>query len=132
MTDSISSIKGVSSALATKLKSQGIDNAAELLAATRDAGERSKLANTLGIEDAALTELINRADLSRIKGIAGVYADLLELAGVDSVKEMSHRVPANLHDKLEEVNDEHKVTGHVPTLEQCEAWVSEAKTLAKA
>lgn len=132
MSDSISSIKGVSAALAAKMKSEGIDNADELLNATKDASDRSKLAKTLGIEDSALTEIINRADLSRIKGIAGVYADMLEYAGVDSVKELAHRVPANLHDKLEEVNDQHKLTGRVPTMDQVEAWVTEAKGMAKA
>jgi hypothetical protein len=113
------------------MKSHGIDNTDELLSATADGSGRRKLAEELGIADSDLTELINRADLARIKGIAGVYADLLEYAGVDSVKELAHRVPANLHAKLEEANKEHKLTTRVPNEAQVEAWVAEAKSLAK-
>ena len=32
----------------------------------------------------------------RIKGIGGEYAELLEAAGVDTVRELKHRNPANL------------------------------------
>ena len=49
-----------------------------------------------------MLELVNRADLARIKGIGEVYSNLLENAGVDTVLELSKRVPANLHAKLVE------------------------------
>jgi hypothetical protein len=32
----------------------------------------------------------------RINGVAGQFSELLEAAGVDTVKELKHRVPANL------------------------------------
>lgn len=128
--DPIKSLKGITEALTGKLKAQGIDNTDQLVAAALDYSAREKLAGTLGIATAQLTELVNRADLARISGIAGVYADLLENAGVDSVKELSHRVPANLHAKLEEVNTKHKLTARPPTLSAVEGWVAEAKKLA--
>jgi predicted flap endonuclease-1-like 5' DNA nuclease len=128
--DPIKSLKGITDALAGKLKDHGIDNTDQLVAAALDYSAREKLAGTLGIATAQLTELVNRADLARISGIAGVYADLLENAGVDSVKELSHRVPANLHAKLEEVNGKLKLTARPPTLSAVEGWVAEAKKLA--
>jgi predicted flap endonuclease-1-like 5' DNA nuclease len=128
--DPIKSLKGITDALAGKLKDHGIDNTDQLVAAALDYSAREKLAGTLGIATAQLTELVNRADLARISGIAGVYADLLENAGVDSVKELSHRVPANLHAKLEEVNGKLKLTTRPPTLSAVEGWVAEAKKLA--
>ena len=73
----------------------------------------------------------NRADLARVKGIGGVFANLLENAGVDTVKELAGRVPANLHAKLEKVNAEQKLSHHVPTVEQVEDWVKQAKELPK-
>lgn len=131
MSDPLSSIKGMTDQMADKLKAHGIGNTDELVAAGLDQGDRRELADKLGVDVSKLSELVNRADLSRIKGIAGVYADLLESAGVDSVKELSHRVPANLHAKLEEVNDKHKMTSRVPTADMVEDWVAQAKKLAK-
>ena len=131
MADSLSTIKGMTDQVANKLKAQGINNTDEFVAAGLDQGARGKLAEKLGIDVSNLSELVNRADLARISGIAGVYADMLENAGVDSVKELSHRVPANLHAKLEEVNNKHKMTNRVPTASMVEDWVAQAKKLAK-
>lgn len=129
MAESISSIKGMTKEVAAKMLEHKISTCDDLLAAcTTDSGKR-KLAEGCGIEASQLTEYLNRADLSRIKGVAGVYADLLENAGVDTVREMSHRVPANLHAKLEEVNKTGKHTQRVPTLSMVEAWVKQAKEM---
>jgi predicted flap endonuclease-1-like 5' DNA nuclease len=129
MSDPINSIKGVSDALASKMRDLGIRDADDLLGAAMDYGARGQLANKLGIATPALTEIVNRADLSRLKGVSGVYADLLENAGVDTVKELSNRVPANLHAKLEEVNKSKKFTERPPTMSMVEEWVSQAKKL---
>ncbi len=100
MATSISSIKGMNPELAAKLKAQGITNTDQLVAAAGKAGPRRDLAKQVGVSGSELLELVNRADLARIKGIGDAYANLLEDAGVDSVKELAHRVPANLHDRM--------------------------------
>jgi predicted flap endonuclease-1-like 5' DNA nuclease len=69
--------------------------------------------------------------LSRVKGVAGVYSDLLEQAGVDTVKELAGRRPDNLHAKMVEVNKEKNLTGRLPTSEMVESWVAQAKELPK-
>jgi len=46
------------------------------------------------------------ADLMRISGIGEEYSELLEAAGVDTVKELKHRNPENLAAKTKEINDE--------------------------
>lgn len=127
MPDPIGSLKGMTPELAAKMKAHKISDTDALVAAAAEPGARRKLASDLAMEPAQLTELVNRADLARVKGVAGVYADLLEYAGVDSVRELSHRVPTNLHAKLGQVNDEHKLTSRPPTLSQVEGWVAEAK-----
>ena len=58
---------------------------------------------------------VNRADLSRIKGIGEEYADLLETAGVDTVPELAQRKPENLYQKLVEVNEARKLVRQLPT-----------------
>jgi predicted flap endonuclease-1-like 5' DNA nuclease len=127
----IGSVKGVDSVLEGKLKAAGIDNSDELLAKAKTTAARRELAGKLGVDASVVLELANRADLIRIKGVAGVYSDLLENAGVDTVAELARRVPDNLQAKLEEVNTAKKVTNRVPTLEMVSGWVAEAKTLPK-
>ena len=73
----------------------------------------------------------NRADLARVKGIGGEYADLLEAAGVDTVPELATRKPANLVAKLHEVNEEKKLVRKLPTENQVEGWVAQAKELPR-
>jgi Domain of unknown function (DUF4332) len=51
------------------------------------------------------------------------------LAGVDTVKELRHRVPANLHAKIVETNERIKLVKKLPRLDEVESWVAMAKEL---
>ena len=50
---------------------------------------------------------------------------------MDTVKELATRRPDNLHAKIDETNDQKKLTQRPPTLDQVEDWVDQAKTLPK-
>ncbi len=132
MATSVSTIRGMNSELAAKLKADGITNTDQLLEAAQKAGPRRDLAKKLGIGASELLEFVNRADLARIKGIGDAYANLLEEAGVDSVKELAHRVPANLHDRMTKLNEEKKIVPRVPTVDAITTWIDEAKQLEKS
>lgn len=69
--------------------------------------------------------------VSRVKGIGEEYADLLEVAGVDTVPELAQRNPANLYQKLVEINEARNVVRRPPTQAQVETWVEQAKTLPR-
>jgi hypothetical protein len=53
----------------------------------------------------------------------------LEAAGVDTVKELKHRVPANLQAKLEEINAEKNLVNRVPAVSEVEKMIEQAKEL---
>ena len=57
------------------------------------------------------------------------YSDLLEEAGVDTVKELRNRSPKNLHKKILEVNTKKKLVRRPPALSMVEDWVQQAKAL---
>ena len=69
------------------------------------------------------------ADLFRIKGIASEYSDLLEEAGVDTVVELSKRVPENLYAKMVEVNKKKNLVNKLPGVKQVKKWIDQAKKL---
>lgn len=130
MTLRISELYGVDAALAAKLKDAGLDDSAKLLAAVAQPDGRKALAGQLGVDERALLELGNRADLARIKGIGAVYSDLLEFAGVDTVAELAERNPDNLYAKIMQVASEHSVK-RPPQAADVADWVAQAKALGR-
>lgn len=132
MTISISELRGITKGIAKKLKQNGITNSDNLVSACKTPAQRRKLCAQVGADDKSLLALANRADLARVKGIGGAYSNLLEKAGVDTVKELATRKPANLHAKILEINGKRSVVRQAPALTQVERWVAEAKGLPKA
>ncbi len=124
-------MRGITVDISAKLKEKGLKDIDLYLEAVKTPKQRKELAKSLGIDEKAVLELANRADLARIKGIGEVFADLLENAGIDTVKELAKRVPENLHAKLVEVNNEKKLSGRQPTLDMVKDWVARAKELPK-
>ncbi|MGC4042535.1 MAG: DUF4332 domain-containing protein [Armatimonas sp.] len=128
---SISDIEGIGPAYAEKLKAAGVDTVEELLEKGASPAGRSSLENATGIAHGLILKWVNHADLFRIKGVAGQYAELLEAAGVDTVAELATRNATNLAAKLEEVNGEKNLTNRVPSESEVEKWVTEAKALPR-
>ena len=122
-------IQGVGPAYAEKLNAQGIINSDQLLEAGKTPKGRKELEEKTGINGKLILKWVNHCDLYRIKGVGPQFAELLEAAGVDTVKEFGHRVAANLVAKMAEVNEEKHLTKVVPTEAQVQAMIDQAKEL---
>ena len=129
MADSLIDIEGIGATHAKTLADAGLTNTDHLLDAAGSAAGRKSLAAKTGLQESRLLEWVNRADLMRVKGIGSEYSDLLEASGVDTVKELATRAPANLAAKLAEVNEAKKLVRRVPTESEVSGWVAEAKNL---
>lgn len=129
MATPIQELRGITDAMVAGFKKEGINDSDTLIDAIALPAGRKQWAEKLGVPTAEVLELANRADLARIKGIGGVFGDLLEMSGVDTVKELAHRRPDNLQAKMVEINTEKKLSGRNPSLKDCESWVSQAKEL---
>lgn len=129
MSYKIDQIEGIGEAYAAKLQAAGIKTTDDLLEQCATKKGRDKVAEETGISGKLILKWTNHADLFRVKGIAGQFAELLEAAGVDTVKEFRHRVAANLQPKLVEVNEEKHLCGRVPAVAELEKMIEEAKTL---
>ncbi|MCB1811180.1 MAG: DUF4332 domain-containing protein, partial [Candidatus Competibacteraceae bacterium] len=103
----------------------------QLLEAVAKPADRKKLAAELGVATSVVLDLANRADLARVNGIGTVFADLLEKAGVDTVKELATRNPDNLLAKMTEVNSSDQVSKRLPQLADVQNWIAQAKELPK-
>lgn len=128
----LSEIEGIGEKYAEKLKACGVTTQAKLLEQGSKPAGRKKLIKESGISDKLILKWINRADLARVKGIGGEYADLLECAGVDTVPELAQRNAKNLHAKMEEVNAAKKLVRSMPSDSMVTKWVAQAKTMERA
>jgi hypothetical protein len=70
---------------------------------------RKQRAAKLGVENAVVLALTNRAPFARVKGIGGVFGNLLA--------------------KMMEINTDKKLSDRNPSLKDCESWVSQAEEL---
>jgi predicted flap endonuclease-1-like 5' DNA nuclease len=123
-------IEGIGKAWTAKLKKAGILSTGALLKRAKTRKMRSDLAAELGCDDARILKWANMADLMRVKGVGEEYSELLEAAGVDTVKELKSRKPANLNEAILAVGAKKKMVRQMPGLKRIEGWVAHAKTLS--
>jgi PAS domain S-box-containing protein len=123
----IEKIEGIGPVYGLKLFEIGVKTTEDLLNRGKDRVGRQELVDRTGISPSLILKWVNMADLMRIKGVGEEYSELLERAGVDTVKELRNRVPKNLYDAMVQANEEHKLVRRVPHLSEVESWVKEAK-----
>lgn len=129
MSYKIEEIEGIGPVYAEKLRAAGISTTEELLEKGATRKGREEIAEATEISERLILKWTNHADLFRIKGVAGQFAELLEAAGVDTVKEFRHRVAANLYPRLVEVNEQRNLCNRVPSVAELEKMIEQAKTL---
>ncbi|MGE4373427.1 MAG: DUF4332 domain-containing protein [Xanthobacter sp.] len=126
----IDTIEGIGPVMGEKLKTVGITTTEGLLEAAKAPKGRKELAEKTGIAEKTVLKWANMADLMRIKGVGEEYSELLEAAGVDTVKELKMRNAANLTKAMAEVNATRKLVRALPAESMVQKWIDEAKTLS--
>ena len=129
MAKKLSDIEGIGPSYAKKLQAAGVRSVSGLLEHCGSKSGRKKVAIASNISESTLLQWANMADLYRIKGVGSEYSQLLEKAGVDTVKELKNRSPKNLFDKMIEVNSRKKLVRQLPSLSKVESFVNHAKKL---
>src|SRR5262245_10102831 len=114
---------------AGRLKAAGIRTTLGLLDAARNPKGRKQLAEEIGIDEKRILSWANTADRMRIKGIGSEYADLLQAAGVDTVKELKYRNPGKLAEAMAAINAKRKLARVLPSPRAVERWVDQAKKI---
>jgi predicted flap endonuclease-1-like 5' DNA nuclease len=128
----ITDIEGIGEKFGEKLRNAGIHTTEALLKKGGTSADRKDLAMQIDVSDHQILEWVNRADLYRIEGVGSEYADLLEAAGVDTVRELAQRQAGNLFATLKMINDEKKKVRDLPTADRVAEWVKQARSLPRA
>ena len=123
-------VEGIGPVYAEKLKSAGAETTKDLLKLAKTPADRKKLAEATGIGEHLILKWSNHADLMRIKGIGGEFAELLEKVGVDTVKELGKRNPDNLYEAVEKFDlTTSPIVRRKPSKNSIHAWIRQAKRL---
>ena len=129
MTYKIIDIQGIGPVFAEKLIAAGIETVDQLLEKGATAKGRKAIEEATGIDHGRVLTWVNHADLFRIKGVGPQFSELLEAAGVDTVKEFATRNAANLCAKMNEVNEAKHLTRRVPVEVEIQRFIDQAKAL---
>jgi predicted flap endonuclease-1-like 5' DNA nuclease len=127
----LTDIEGIGPAFSEKLGKAGVPTVEALLEQGCSPAGRKQLVETSGIGEKRILKWVNHADLFRIQGVAGQYAELLEKAGVDTVVELAGRNAENLAKKMAQVNKKLNLVNKVPEAVVVAKWIEEAKTLPR-
>lgn len=129
MSYKIEEIEGIGPEYAEKLRAVDIQTTDDLLRRCGEKSGREGVATEADLSEKMLLSWVNRADLMRVTGIGEEYADLLEEAGVDTVKELATRNADNLAEKIAEINERRSLVNRLPGAETIAEWIAEAGTL---
>ncbi len=125
----INDIEGIGPKFTKMLKKVGVTQTKHLLNRGASKKGRKDLANESGLKDTQILKWANMADLMRIRGVGEEYSELLEAAGVDTVKELRNRNPENLREAMATKNAKKKLVRQMPGPKQVKSWVAHAKKL---
>ncbi|SHJ09733.1 protein of unknown function [Mesonia phycicola] len=123
----IETIESIGPVTAGKLEKAGVTTTEGLLEKAASKSGRKTVAEESGISEGKILDFVNMADMMRIKGVGGEFAELLKASGVDTVKELRNRNAENLFEKMTSVNEEKKLTRRVPSASQLQNFIDIAK-----
>ena len=125
----IEDVEGIGPAYAEKLATAGIRTTTALLKACGGRQGRKHVGDQTGISEKHLLKWANLSDLMRIHGVGPQFSELLEAAGVDTVKELRHRKAENLAAKMKEVFEARRITRASPAPSIVQRWIDQAGEL---
>src|SRR5262249_29265055 len=125
----VGEIDGVDSAAAAKLKAVGIRTSDKLLDAAKSLQGRKMLSGKTGIDERDLLRLANKIDRMRSEGIGPEYAELVQPAGVATVRVLTSRNPRRLAERMREINRKRKLVRVLPSESTVGRWIERAKKL---
>lgn len=114
-----------------RLRAVGVRTIGSLLERSQTKNLRQRLAKEVNVSESRLLTWVNQADLMRIGGVSSYYSELLDAAGVDSVKDLKHRRADNLAKAMKRANQQgrNRLVKRTPSVKVVQKWIDQAKAL---
>jgi predicted RecB family nuclease len=129
MPSSISDLDGLGPGFAVQMKKVGIRTTEKLLETAKSLKGRQMLAEKTEIGQVELLRVANLIDRMRIKGVGQDYAELLEAAGVSTIKELRYRNPGRLAEAIAKANVVRRLVRVLPSEQTVGRWIDHARKL---
>ena len=142
---SIEAIEDIGVRHQARLKAADLRSCRSLLEAGATKRGRKVISETVGVAENRVLEWIHKADMMGnlawiprwihrsmdVNGISTQYSELLEAAGIDSIRKLRRSRSAQLHKALANANDSHRkpLVKRMPSQDQLSDWIRQAKGL---
>ena len=126
---SIADVQAIAPFYKSKLKAAGIRSTTKLLERAATPKLRKELASSTNIPMRLILDWANIADLTRVRGVALDYAELLFAAGVNTVRDLGRRNAATLVTRMTRINGDRRKVQVLPSEQRVEHWIEAAKKL---
>ena len=114
-----------------KLKRARIECDQSLLERCARLEDKRRLALDLDVELSALSRFLRFLALMQIKGVGRDYAELLDAAGISSVRDLELKHPADIIARMDAVNEVEGFVRKLPTEKMVRRWAAGAHELAR-
>ncbi len=125
----IEEIEGIGKSYAQRLRKIRIATTRQLLDKGTNPTIISEIASQVNKKEKVVQSWISMADLIRVPGIRGKFAELLTASNIKSVQQLAKQDGSDLTKKIAEVNVSENRNRTVPTLEMVTAWIAAAQNL---
>ena len=125
----IEKIEGVGPKYGEILRASGIVTSKGMLKEGAYPAGRKVISEKTGIGCAKILKWVNLCDLSRVYGISTQYSELLEIAGVDTIKELGNRNALNLYKEMKAINTDKEIVRKIPGITDVQMWIEQAKSI---
>jgi predicted RecB family nuclease len=125
----IDEVAGLGVRQATRLRKAGVKTSKGLIEEASTRAGRSALSKKTGLPPRDLKSWVHHADLLRVNGVGGEYAELLVAAGVDTIRDLRRRNPTALVAKIISMNGSKKVVRRLPTEAMVAGWIDSASLI---
>lgn len=122
----VTEIEGIGKGYSKRLNTLGISNTQELLLKAQETNGTDIIAENTKVENFVVEKWLTQADLLRIPGIRGQFAELLQASEVNSCETLAKRNAEELLSQLHEVNEREHRSPVEPTQEMLKTWIDSA------
>ena len=126
----IDAIQSISNEDDRRLYSMGIKTTQNLLSKTSTDTGIHLLSKSLGKEEWVIRTWVNNADLIRIKGVDGILAELLELAGFSTITKLATSNAKNVLEEISKIHEHITKRSTLPSVDEIQAVIDGAKALS--
>lgn len=125
----VETIEGIGEGFGRRLKADGIATTDALLKlCTTDAGV-ARVCKCVDLDENTVRNWATMADLMRIKGLGGQWAELMWRSGVYSVQDLANREIVELRARMREVNEQEHRVAELPGENRMSRFIAEAAQL---